>query len=252
MLRDIAMEARSGRGSASCRNALISSPARSRPTCATEIPCATDAELWAALEVASGARLRRSACPASSTRPIAQGGTNVSGGQRQRLSIARALLRAPTIYLFDDSFSALDLATEARLRAALRPRDLGERYDDHGRAARGQHRRRRSDPRARRRHDRRPRHALGAPPNEHDVPRNRELPSGVGDGRVSEPKRKTRFSRGKRRRSEDAARSATPSEPPRRRRPRNSVPRRSASSLASRRSVAASSPSSPAPSSASF
>jgi ATP-binding cassette subfamily B protein len=53
--------------------------------------------------------------------PIAQGGTNVSGGQRQRLAIARALLRRPSIYLFDDSFSALDLATEARLRAALRP-----------------------------------------------------------------------------------------------------------------------------------
>jgi ATP-binding cassette subfamily B multidrug efflux pump len=54
--------------------------------------------------------------------PITQGGTNVSGGQRQRLSIARALVRQPEIYLFDDSFSALDLATDARLRAALRPR----------------------------------------------------------------------------------------------------------------------------------
>ncbi len=53
--------------------------------------------------------------------PIAQGGTNVSGGQRQRLAIARALVRQPEIYLFDDSFSALDLATDARLRAALRP-----------------------------------------------------------------------------------------------------------------------------------
>src|SRR6478672_11762850 len=53
--------------------------------------------------------------------PIAQGGTNVSGGQRQRLAIARALVRRPDIYLFDDSFSALDLATDARLRAALRP-----------------------------------------------------------------------------------------------------------------------------------
>jgi ATP-binding cassette subfamily B protein len=53
--------------------------------------------------------------------PIVQGGTNVSGGQRQRLAIARALVRAPEIYLFDDSFSALDLATDARLRAALRP-----------------------------------------------------------------------------------------------------------------------------------
>src|SRR5690606_11646266 len=52
---------------------------------------------------------------------IAQGGTNVSGGQRQRLAIARALVRRPDIYLFDDSFSALDLGTDARLRAALRP-----------------------------------------------------------------------------------------------------------------------------------
>jgi ATP-binding cassette subfamily B multidrug efflux pump len=53
--------------------------------------------------------------------PIAQGGTNVSGGQRQRLSIARALVRRPEIYLFDDAFSALDLATDAALRAALAP-----------------------------------------------------------------------------------------------------------------------------------
>ena len=52
---------------------------------------------------------------------IEQGGTNVSGGQRQRLSIARALIRKPEIYLFDDSFSALDLATDARLRMALQP-----------------------------------------------------------------------------------------------------------------------------------
>ena len=52
---------------------------------------------------------------------INQGGTNVSGGQRQRLSIARALVAKPDIYLFDDSFSALDLATEARLRAAIEP-----------------------------------------------------------------------------------------------------------------------------------
>jgi len=53
--------------------------------------------------------------------PIAQGGTNVSGGQRQRLAIARAIAHRPSIYLFDDSFSALDLKTDANLRAALRP-----------------------------------------------------------------------------------------------------------------------------------
>jgi ATP-binding cassette subfamily B protein len=60
--------------------------------------------------------------PESLDAPIAQGGTNVSGGQRQRLAIARALLREPDLYLFDDSFSALDLTTDARLRRALRRR----------------------------------------------------------------------------------------------------------------------------------
>jgi len=83
-------------------------------------PDASEAELWAALEVAQ-ARDFVEAMPQKLEAPIAQGGTNVSGGQRQRLAIARALLRRPAIYLFDDSFSALDLATEARLRAALRP-----------------------------------------------------------------------------------------------------------------------------------
>jgi ATP-binding cassette subfamily B multidrug efflux pump len=84
-------------------------------------PQATDEELWDALEVAQ-AKDFVEAMPGGLEAPIAQGGTNVSGGQRQRLSIARALVRQPEIYLFDDSFSALDLATDARLRAALRPR----------------------------------------------------------------------------------------------------------------------------------
>jgi ATP-binding cassette subfamily B protein len=81
---------------------------------------ATDAEVWEALEVAQ-ARDFVEAKPDQLDAPIAQGGTNVSGGQRQRLAIARALAHKPGIYLFDDSFSALDLATDARLRAALAP-----------------------------------------------------------------------------------------------------------------------------------
>jgi len=83
-------------------------------------PEAADAELWQALEVAQAADFVR-AMPDGLESAIAQGGTNVSGGQRQRLAIARALVRRPRIYLFDDSFSALDLATDARLRQALRP-----------------------------------------------------------------------------------------------------------------------------------
>jgi ATP-binding cassette subfamily B protein len=83
-------------------------------------PDATDDELWAALEVSQGADFVRE-MPEGLDAPIAQGGTNVSGGQRQRLAIARAVVRRPEIYLFDDSFSALDLATDSRLRAALRP-----------------------------------------------------------------------------------------------------------------------------------
>ncbi|MGZ4728743.1 MAG: ABC transporter ATP-binding protein [Acidimicrobiales bacterium] len=83
-------------------------------------PDATDEELWRALEIAQADGFVR-AMPGGLDEPIAQGGTNVSGGQRQRLAIARALVRKPGIYLFDDSFSALDLATDARLRAALAP-----------------------------------------------------------------------------------------------------------------------------------
>ncbi|MCU1375792.1 MAG: carbohydrate transporter [Actinomycetia bacterium] len=83
-------------------------------------PDATDDELWAALEIAQATDFVR-AMPGGLDAPIAQGGASVSGGQRQRLAIARALVRRPEIYLFDDSFSALDLATDARLRAALAP-----------------------------------------------------------------------------------------------------------------------------------
>ena len=83
-------------------------------------PEATEDELWAALEIAQADDFVR-AMPEGLDAPITQGGTNVSGGQRQRLAIARAVVRRPEIYLFDDSFSALDLATDARLRAALRP-----------------------------------------------------------------------------------------------------------------------------------
>jgi ATP-binding cassette, subfamily B, multidrug efflux pump len=81
-------------------------------------PDATDEELWRALEVAQ-AREFVAEMPEGLYASIAQGGTNVSGGQRQRLAIARALVRRPKIYLFDDSFSSLDYATDAALRAAL-------------------------------------------------------------------------------------------------------------------------------------
>jgi len=82
-------------------------------------PDATEAEMWESLEVAQAADFVRAMGGLEAT--IEQGGTNVSGGQRQRLSIARALICRPEIYVFDDSFSALDLSTDARLRAALAP-----------------------------------------------------------------------------------------------------------------------------------
>ncbi|MER5864539.1 ABC transporter ATP-binding protein [Kitasatospora sp. NPDC002040] len=81
-------------------------------------PDATDEELWHALEVAQAKDFVEQLAEGLNA-PIAQGGSNVSGGQRQRLAIARALVRRPQVYLFDDSFSALDYATDARLRKAL-------------------------------------------------------------------------------------------------------------------------------------
>jgi ATP-binding cassette subfamily B protein len=81
---------------------------------------ATEEEMWNALRIAQAEDFVM-AMPGGLEASIAQGGSNVSGGQRQRLAIARALIRQPEIYLFDDSFSALDLATDARLRAALAP-----------------------------------------------------------------------------------------------------------------------------------
>jgi ATP-binding cassette subfamily B protein len=81
-------------------------------------PDASDEELWHALEVAQ-AKDFVTGLEGALSAPITQGGSNVSGGQRQRLAIARALVRQPEIYLFDDSFSALDYATDAALRAAL-------------------------------------------------------------------------------------------------------------------------------------
>jgi len=82
-------------------------------------PDATDEELWHALEVAQ-ARTFVEEMPGQLDAPINQGGSNVSGGQRQRLAIARAIVRRPEVYLFDDSFSALDFKTDSQLRAALR------------------------------------------------------------------------------------------------------------------------------------
>ena len=83
-------------------------------------PDATEEEMWEALRVAQAADFVAD-MPEGLDAPIAQGGTNVSGGQRQRLAIARAIVRRPSVYLFDDAFSALDVATDARLRAALEP-----------------------------------------------------------------------------------------------------------------------------------
>jgi ABC-type multidrug transport system, ATPase and permease components len=89
-------------------------------------PEATDDDLWRVLEIAQAKDFVSELGGLDAE--IAQGGTNVSGGQRQRLAIARALVKRPEIYVFDDSFSALDLATDARLRRALRTREKGATF----------------------------------------------------------------------------------------------------------------------------
>jgi ATP-binding cassette subfamily B protein len=85
---------------------------------------ATDEEMWEALRVAAAADFV-SAHPEGLAMPVAQGGINFSGGQRQRIAIARAVIRRPTVYLFDDAFSALDVHTDARVRSALREVSAG-------------------------------------------------------------------------------------------------------------------------------
>jgi ATP-binding cassette subfamily B protein len=90
-------------------------------------PDATDDELWRALEIAQAKDFVQ-AMDGGLDAAIVQGGTNVSGGQRQRLAIARALVKRAEIYVFDDSFSALDLATDARLRRALKEKEAGATF----------------------------------------------------------------------------------------------------------------------------
>ena len=87
-------------------------------------PDATEDQLWRALSIAQAEGFVRE-MEGGLDAPVSQGGTNVSGGQRQRIAIARALVKRPELYIFDDSFSSLDTATDARLRQALRKSTAG-------------------------------------------------------------------------------------------------------------------------------
>ena len=147
-------------------------------------PDATDEELWQALEIAQ-ARDFVEQMAGGLDAPIAQGGTNVSGGQRQRLAIARALVHQPEIYLFDDSFSALDYATDARAARRAGPARPGRRDGGHRRPA-GQHDpARRPDRRPRRGPGRRHRHPRRADGHRRDVPGDRALPADRAGGGVT-------------------------------------------------------------------
>ena len=149
-------------------------------------PDATDEELWHALEVAQ-AQTFVEEMPGQLDAPITQGGTNVSGGQRQRLAIARAVVRRPEVYLFDDSFSALDFKTDSQLRAALREETrsatviiVAQRVGTILHADR-------IVVDWDRRHDRRNRHPPRAARDVRDVPRDRLLAAQRGEGPTGRP-----------------------------------------------------------------
>ena len=182
-IRDMRARRRCGAASAWSPRSRTCSPARWPATCATASPTPPTRRSGRRCAVAQAADFV-AAMPGGLDAPIAQGGTNVSGGQRQRLAIARALVKKPEIYLFDDSFSALDLATDARLRAALAPYVAGRHGDDR-RPAGVDDRHGRPDPRARGRPAGRPRHPRRAARDLPHLRRDRGLAGGQAGGGVS-------------------------------------------------------------------